>query len=275
MTSSTSAFRAPTSSIEHRVRGVYYPTQDGLRLARIESFSRPFFREDGWEDCDPSPVPPRGGAQEREPLAPDPVENLRRAVRRAKQNAFDIILCNPDIDLFATLTYAPDAVEDKSSYKECYRYLNTFFSNRVQRRGLKYVCAPELTKAGDVHFHFLCNAGGVGRLERAISPYTGRALTHKGKALYNLAEWSRGFSSAEYISPDESARDAVAKYLFKYIGKDVANKVGGRYLLTGGALARPVYRYGDCIEDISTETPKFEKNVQITAGLSYNARYFV
>lgn len=268
----------PDSAITHPVRAVYYPTADGgMRLARIEQFSRPMFREDGWEG-DPIPKPSVCVPGDEDIVA-RARDNLRRAVRRAKQNGFDLIMCNPEINLFATLTYSPEAVEDKSDYKECYKYLHTFFSNRVQRRGLKYVCAPELTKAGDVHFHFLCNAAGVGELRPAISPYTGRALMKRGKALYNLAEWTRGFSTAEFIEEAPDGGDAyerVAKYIFKYIGKDLNNKIGGRYLLTGGALRRPAYMYAEDAREFSTASPvRYEKNVEITPGLTFSAQYYI
>lgn len=277
MTSYPSSFHVPDSTITHAARAVYYPVEGGgLRLARIEQFSRPMFREDGWEVVTDGRAPRATVCDPRPTAAAD---NLRRAIRRAKQNAFDAIMCNQDMNLFATLTYSPDAVEDKSDYKECYKYLNTFLSNRVQRRGLKYVCAPELTKKGDVHFHMICNAQGVGELAQAFSPHTGKPLKRHGKPLYNLAEWTRGFSSAEYITDlegDGSAYDRVAKYIFKYIGKDLNSKVGGRYLLMGGALQRPAYAYADDASEFSTGVlVRYEKNVKIVGDLSYSARYFI
>lgn len=278
MTSHPSSFHVPDSTITHAARAVYYPVEGGgLRLARIEQFSRPMFREDGWEVVTDVRAP---RATVCDPRPTSAADNLRRAIRRAKQNAFDAIMCNQDMNLFATLTYSPDAVEDKSDYKECYKYLNTFLSNRVQRRGLKYVCAPELTKKGDVHFHMICNAHGVGTLELARSPYTGKVLKRHGqKCLYNLIEWKRGFSSAEYITDlecDGSAYDRVAKYIFKYIGKDLNSKVGGRYLLMGGALQRPAYAYADDVSEFSTDAPvRYEKNVKIVGDLSYSAQYFI
>ena len=254
--------KVSTESTYYTTRAVYFPTPDGLKLARVESFNTPRFRPQGWEDEDKR----RGFEVDEvtdEGKKGSERENVQRAIRRAKNAAFDAILCNPDIDLFATLTYSPDAVEDKASYSECYKYLNTFFSNRVQRRGLKYICAPERTKAGDVHFHFLCNSGAV-RLTEAVSPKTGRVLTHGKKILYNLPEWTRGFSSAEYITEGGENRDAVAKYIFKYIGKDTENKVGGRYLLTGGDLVRPVYAYGDSPREfVEKGVEKYHKIVNL------------
>lgn len=146
--------------------------------------------------------------------------DVERATRRARKNAFDMIMCNHDLDTFATFTYSPDAVDDKASYDECYKYLNTWLSNRVQRRGLMYVCVPERTKRGDIHFHAIMNSSAL-NLEAAYSPKTGRQLTHHGNPLYNVTDWKRGFTSAELIhqrADGENEREAVSKYIFKYMG---------------------------------------------------------
>lgn len=257
-----------------------------MRLARIEHFSRPTFREAGWEDREgefslPLPVPPTGEAQL--PREGSKEENIRRAVRRAQGAAFDAIMCNPDLNLFATVTFSPEKVGDKSDYGECFRYLNTFFSNRVRRNGLKYICAAELTKAGDIHFHAICNADAL-RLARAVNFNTGRPLSHKGKPLYNLTDWERGFSSAEFISADEfgSERERVSKYIFKYIGKAHGgadfNKVGGRYLLKGGDLRKPRAVFGDSPEEFFPAQAQFtyEKHLDIAdAGCKFDVYYFI
>lgn len=271
-----STFHVPESSITYPVRAIYYPSADGMRLARVESFSRPVFRPDGWESASPS-RPPRDA--EGASSAAHDRENAARAIRRAKTRAFDLIMCNPDMDLFATLTYSPEYTEDKSSYRECYRYLNSFLSNRVQRHGLKYVCAPERTKKGDIHFHMICTADAL-KLTEAHSPYDGRLLFHRNKQLWNLSEWTRGFSSAEYITDvnyDNSARERVAKYIFKYIGKDMADKVGGRYLLTGGAFVQPVALYGENKEEFSTElSTRYEKRIDLSKiGMRYECDYYI
>lgn len=272
----------PAESVSFPTRAIYYPTEDGLRLARIETFSRPVFVPEGWEKRKAPSRPPEGDAeeqQERVHTADEAVLNARRAIRRAKQRAFDLIMCNEDMNLFATLTYSPERVADKADYQECYRYLNTFLSNRVQRRGLKYVCAVERTKAGDIHFHMICNAAAF-HLTPAYSPYTGKPLKHGNKPLYNLIEWQRGFSSAEYITDreaDGSARERVAKYIFKYIGKDMDSKIGGRYLLTGGAFVHPVVVHGESRAEFSTELPTtYQKRVDMPdIGVHYEADYYI
>lgn len=265
-------FFATDQEISYCSRAIYYPTADGeLRLARVQQFNSPRFREAGWEAREkkertfvPSPEEIEDLEVGREASAQD----VERATRRARKNAFDVIMCNHDLDTFATFTYSPERVEDKADYDECYKYLNTWLSNRVQRKGLKYVCVPERTKKGDIHFHAIMNSTAL-QLEKAFNPHTGAALTHKGKQLYNVADWKRGFTSAEYITRREAGddeREAVSKYIFKYMGKQAGQKIGGRYVLIGGNVARPVIVYGDSAQEfLGDGEPRFQVHKEIDA----------
>ena len=244
-------------------RAKYIPQPDGsVRLAMVQSFSRPVFRPDGWEDYrvefSGSFVP------EKSENETDEAANVERASRRAKINAFDVIQCNHDLDTFSTFTYDPKAISDKTSYDECYRVLSVWLSNRVQRSGLKYVVVPEKHRSGAIHFHAIMNSGAL-KLERAFSPKSGRPLSHKGNPLFNISDWKYGFTSAEKIACAADDRDKVAKYIFKYMGKQCGQKIGGRYALIGGhALQRPVYLYGNTAEEfLNGCTVKHDKVVNI------------
>lgn len=252
-------FLLPENALLSNARATYYPMPDGsLKLARVQVFSTPRFRPDGWEAVNgegakstaPDICPTADeGSEPRDRTAAD----LLRAVRRARRNAFDIIMCNGDLDAFATLTYSPEKVDDKTDYAECYKYLRSWLSNGVQRRDLKYLCVPELTKAGDIHFHAITNAAAL-KLDAARSPKSGRLLKHHGDQVYNLKDWHAGFSTAQLIrrrNDDDDPRLAVSKYIFKYMGKNLGAKVGGRYVLTGGKLAHPLYAYGDGVEQFA------------------------
>lgn len=259
---------ASDSTFKHRVRAKYYPTADGLKLATVQSFSVPFFRESGWE------------MQHRYdkhndiqlPIELPELEELgghssERALRRARIAVYDLAMCNPQLDTFITLTYAPEAVGDKADYAECYAKLRPFLSNAVQRRGLAYLGVPELTKRGDVHFHFLANRDALD-LERARHPRSGRAISRKGAPVYNVTNWRVGFSTAQLVTPRSEGADAhtaTSKYMTKYMTKGT-EKVGGRYYLSGGELRRPIYVYGereDEFFDPSTQPCRYEKAAQI------------
>ncbi len=230
-------------------RATYYPDGNGgLKLARVQVFSTPKFMPQGWEEVNAKKRAPM--QRDEEQRAP---EDVARAVRRARRNAFDLIMSNPDLNAFVTYTYSPDAVGDKASYEDCYEKLRSHLSNGVQRDGLKYICVPELTKRGDVHFHAIANADAL-RLTPARNPNNGRLIKHNGDQVYNLDNWRAGFSTAQIIqarNEGDEAREAVAKYIFKYMGKNFGAKVGGRYMLHGGKLLQPVYVYGDGVEDFA------------------------
>lgn len=262
-------FVATEQEVSFCARAIYYPTVDGgYKLARVQQFNSPRFREKGWEARKKERAFYVGEAVEdveegREASTLD----VERATRRARKNAFDLIMCNHDLDTFVTFTYSPDEVTDKANYDECFKYLNSWLSNRVQRKGLKYVCVPERTKRGDIHFHAIMNGGAL-QLGAAISPKTGRPLTHNGKPLYNVTDWKRGFTTAEYITQREAGEDeraGVAKYIFKYMGKQAGQKIGGRYVLIGGALARPVVVHGDSASEFLSEgMPRYQNHKELT-----------
>lgn len=239
------------------VKATYYQGADGgLKLARIETFETARFNSET-----PPPARPKAGAQRRQrdtgeaPEGAEPVRNpedVRRAVRRVRQKVYDLIKCNPDLDAFVTFTYSPEKVQ-KDSYEDCYPYLKTWLSNAVQRRGLRYICVPELTKKGDVHFHAICNWEAL-QVAEAINPHNGQVVRHKGDIVYNLTDWHAGFSTVQRIrhrQADDDTVEAVARYMWKYMGKNLGAKIGGRYALTGGKLAKPVHLYGEYPEEFT------------------------
>ena len=177
---------------------------------------------------------------------------LERSARRARAQLMEYIDAS-DLDLFFTLTLAPDKI-DRHDYKAAVRAFGTWADNRVRRRGLRYVAVPELHRDGAVHFHGLCNADACrlvdsGRRDRA------------GRKIWNLADWKIGFTTAVQL---DGSREAVAHYVAKYIMKQwritptsggmggacsphISNlcgegtyrgTIGGRYFFHGGALRR-------------------------------------
>lgn len=261
------------SEIRCSCKAIYYPNPitGEMRIARIQAFNKPVYNP-------ASAVAEKVKKPRGKQMTIDDIEcdndtdttalpaDIARAVRRARRNAFDLIMCNHDLDTFVTFTYSPEKVSDKADYDECYRYLRGWLSNGVQRRGLKYVGVPELTKRGDIHFHALCNAQAL-RMERARHARTGRPLSHHGDPVYNLTDWNAGFSTAQLIrkrGEGDDERAAVAKYIFKYMGKNFGAKIGGRYMLHGGALAQPLTEYGHCPEQFQqdlTNAAVFSKEI--------------
>ena len=203
----------------------------------------------------------------------DPEDNARRAVNRAKVRAFDFIMCNPDLDAFATLTLDGERIE-RTSYPEIYQRLRGWLSNRVQRRGLKYILCPEYHADGQsIHFHMLANSGSLD-LVGARTP-GGFPARRKGKPVYNVGDWDLGFSTAQLIPPTDG-REAVAKYIFKYMGKQTGARIGGRYFLHGGDLASPVEELCDVIPPAIQALPEaFRSEFTLAEGFEYQKRYYL
>lgn len=282
--------RKSDSECTYPVRAKYYPMPDGtMRLASVQAFDNARFREDGWESIDKNgkPKPNKRSSKnadgEADQTADRDPADIQRAVRRARIRAFDLIMCNHDLDLFLTITYSPEAVEDKADYDECYEKLGVWLSNRVQRKGLKYVAVPELTFAGDIHFHIICNSCALDLID-AINPHTGRKLKRNGKQLYNVPEWKHGFTSAEKITAADRtqlgelhdagvARIKVSKYIFKYMGKNFGARIGGRYVLAGGELQKPFFAYGETIEQFLTKEELEHATIQKKAEIEGEFRY--
>lgn len=204
-------------------------------------------------------------------------ENLQRAIRRAKTAAFDLIECNHDLDCFGTLTFDPQKIDSKS-YSDVYGVLKVWLSNRVQRNGLKYILCPEHHKDGEkIHFHCIFNSSAL-KLSKARGP-SGRLLKKRRggeeKQLYNIDDWTYGFTSCELIT-GESSTDKVAKYIFKYMGKQLQQKIGGRFFLHGGKFTLPVYAYGERATDFfEGQEAKKTKACQITSALSFYEWNFI
>ena len=252
--------------VKFTTRAKYYKTPDGeMKLAKIQQLSFPSFRLPGFEEVgrkDKSELDDLLSEMEAEASisssaigelydegAPPAIEEEKRPewknLYRAKINAFDKILCNPDLDTFVTFTISPEHVKDRASWDDVYHRLKIWLSDRVQRRGLKYVICPERHKKGGIHFHAIMNSAAL-KLIPATNAHTGAPLTHDGVPLYNVTDFSLGFTSAEIIQCTTLDREKVAKYIFKYMGKQGVNgKIGGRYALIGGSLASPMYLYGE------------------------------
>jgi hypothetical protein len=151
----------------------------------------------------------------------------------------------------------------------------------VQRSDLKYILVPEHHADGEkIHFHCISNSAAL-KLEPARYP-NGRFIRKmrggESKVLYNVVDWKYGHSSCEVISGDNS-RDKVAKYIFKYMGKQLGSgqKIGGRFFLHGGKMKLPHYAYADDPREFFTDEdkPAFVKSKQITSAVSFTEWAFI
>lgn len=150
--------------------------------------------------------------------------------RRAVKRVFDLVACNPELDVFCTFTLDKRAI-DRYDYKTIVKKLNNWLDNHVRRNGLKYVLVAEYHKDRAIHFHALMN--------RSLTLVDSGKRDSGGHKVYNLPQWTLGFTTAIECYGD---RAAVCKYITKYITK-AEEKVGGRWFYHGGELEEPVFAY--------------------------------
>lgn len=285
---SLNLFRASESEVKHRVRAKYYITPDGeLKLAQVQYMSKPVFTREGFEKIQRYEkavvVAEAVEAETHEGESKDVIDlleedkhaaNQLRAMRRARTVAFDRIMCNHDLDMFVTFTFSGEMVEDRTSWEDVYERFRQWLTNRVQRKGLKYVVCAERHKKDGIHFHAIMNSSAL-QLQRAINPHTGKPIKLRGKQVYNLVDW-KGFTTAVKIGKKPEDREKVSKYIFKYMRKaGLDGKIGGRYLLKGGDLKSPIYFYGDDpTEYLEGETCMYETEGEYE-GIVYRSWGFI
>lgn len=248
-----------------------------LKLLSVQEFSAPLFRKPGYEELKLNPYVDDFSdtvlsTEERDQV----MDNVCRAVHRAKIQCFDYIQCNPQLDTFVTITFNKDFV-DRTSYDDIFYIMKPWLGNRVARNGLCYILVPEYHKdKQSIHFHGLFNSAAL-KLVPARSPKNGRLLkTCIGKQIYNIQDFPAGFTTAVMID-GESCTDKVSKYIFKYMGKQVGQKIGGRYYLHGGKLALPYFMYGnDPSEFVHGEHCTYDSEpVKVLENLTFKQYFYV
>lgn len=189
------------------------------------------------------------------------LDNIQRAVRRARSKVYDLAMCTPSLSYFVTLTLSPDTV-DRYDPNTIIPKLSTWLRNRAHRKGLSYILVPERHKDGAIHFHGLINDalqlvpsgtytknGSKPRKPRSDAQLR-QWLKEGYSEVYNIPDWKMGYTTA---IPLYGERENAVKYVLKYIGKDLNEyqkaapraatgsgpKIGGRYYYSGGELIRP------------------------------------
>ena len=194
-------------------------------------------------------------------------ENVERGRRRAKQHIYNYIRDNRKLDMFCTMTIAPEHSE-RFNPDELGKKLHDYLSHRVSRRGLQYVAVYEYHKHDNaLHVHMLCNQSAL-KLQRAINYKTGKKLSHKDKnghwhAIYNITDWQLGFTTAIKCYGN---RSAIANYITKYVSKS-ERKIRGRWYMHSHNLSYPTYKYFQC------DYQKIIGSVQNIKGANLHIKY--
>lgn len=152
-------------------------------------------------------------------------KSFDRSVRRAKSRVRQIALSN-DFKFFVTLTLDPKKI-DRFDMTKIVKDMRIWLDNRVRRKGLKYILVPERHDKGGIHFH--------GFFNDALDVVPSGHYDKSGHVIYNLPDWTYGFTTAIELYGDYPV--AVA-YVCKYIGKQGC-KPAGRWYYSGGDLREP------------------------------------
>lgn len=228
--SDTKILRSTFAEAKSTGKVIIYP----CGVVDVQASTSPMFGMSGWEKAEdyahPKPLPLAGEKHSRKCIDPQG-EDTERAMRRARGKLRRIALSN-SFRWFVTLTIDPSKV-DSHDGAAVVKKLNAWCSNMVQRKGLCYVLVPERHKKGGIHFHGFFNDC----VEAVDSGHKDR----QGHTIYNLPQWSLGFTTAIELYDDY--QKAVA-YVCKYIGKQ-GEKPAGRWYYSGGNLQAPQVEYCD------------------------------
>lgn len=203
---------------------------------KLTVFDRPIF-SDGYE--------PQKGTKKRTFCRSERAETRSDSARRAKTAIFDISALN-DWDFFVTLTLDAEKV-DRFEAKQVLKPFSKWLQNMVQRRSLRYLIVPEHHADGAIHFHGLVK-GELRMVDSGTMRFPGRKKPIKiatakklklniaeGQTVYNIEDYKLGFSSA---IPTFGERENLAKYMTKYITKDLCKIFGSFYFAGGRDLVR-------------------------------------
>lgn len=157
---------------------------------------------------------------------------MERSQRRARSKVRRLALAN-EFRWFVTLTLSPEHI-DRYDGAEIVRRLGRWCDNMVRRHGLRYILVPERHKDGAFHFH--------GFFSDAVRVTDSGHTDDHGRKIYNLPQWTLGFTAAMELYGEYPA--AVA-YVCKYIGKQDGERPLGRWYYSGGALVEPRREYVD------------------------------
>lgn len=228
-----------------------YPSGD----VDILCASDKWFKPPGWENVRDKPRPKtvddyfdqveiytddKGRKGLVEPQGPRPTkrekgkksegDDMLRSMRRARAKLRRLALAN-EFSYFVTLTLDPEKI-DRYDGAAVTRALSQWCNNMVKRHGLRYVLVPEQHKDGAFHFHGFMAGPGLIAADSGVQ--------WDGRPVYNLPQWTLGFSTAQELYGTYSA---AVGYCCKYIGKQEGQRPLGRWYYSGGALAKPEKTY--------------------------------
>lgn len=183
-------------------------------------------------------------------------ELLRKSMKRSKQQIFDLIACN-DFDMFVTFSFGKDHYDIEKSKRKMMNWIKEQQKTHMKKYNKKfqYVLVPEFHKDRKaIHFHGLLN-NYRGRIQKSKNPKTNKTVVQKGKIVYNILSYQHGFTNLTYIKNKE----ATARYVTKYVTKDVIDLAGQKRYWFSKGLKKPQRLYNVNLNGVvKTEVYKTE-----------------
>lgn len=160
-----------------------------------------------------------------------PTDDSKRSLRRTKKTVRDYVLSNR-FELFATFTFK----DNRQDPDGCKMRMQNWLKNQNKRKGkFNYLIVPEFHKDKvSLHFHSLIS-GYNGKIEPAINPMTNKPIKQHGDQIYVFPSYTLGFNNVKVIEYSSDSQLKLARYISKYITKDMplfANK--NRYWTSHG-----------------------------------------
>ena len=242
--------------------GLVYHYPDGsmdVLQASFKMFREPGWEAAGWDEAKPRPSPREAGKASEG-------ENMLRSMRRARAKLRRLALAN-EFEYFVTLTL-DGAKIDRYDPKAVVKALGQWADNMVRRHGLRYILVPERHEDGALHFHGFMAGSGLKAVDSGTIKRPGEKkprrprseaeralwLEEGGQIVYNLPQWTLGFTTALALYGDYHA---AVGYCCKYIGKQ-GERPAGRWYYSGGALREPGKEYVDFCADPVENSVEFE-----------------
>lgn len=160
---------------------------------------------------------------------------IRRMAAR-KRHLSNLIRNNP-FDLFITLTYNPEKVNDPKDFEEMSRHFEKNIEAMRKKYGkFDYIAIPELHKKGGVHWHILTN-----NLKADLVPARyvkgaskGHLYKKSGKQVYWLSDWKLGYTTVTKIEDKEATSNYITKYVTKELDEIQSGTHKKRYRVSKG-----------------------------------------
>lgn len=160
---------------------------------------------------------------------------------------------------FVTLTF-DDSRVDGYNFDKCADALKSWLDNcRKKNRDMRYIIVPELHKSGRFHFHGLFANVPNWNLSVATNPKTGRKIYKNGSLIYNLNNYTLGYTTVSFVKD----LDAVTFYITKYITKELINLKNRKNYWSSRNLSKPTrqYYYARNYDDVLSYVNSFDHEI--------------